>query len=86
MNKKIKELAEQATRRYDRLGFEIPFAQPDLEEFAELIVRDIQAILTDAELLYIHSQETDFRSKSQTDGAVAAIQYISNKIKQRFGE
>lgn len=39
MNERLKELAEQATRKYDRLGDEIPFAQPDLEIFAELIVR-----------------------------------------------
>jgi hypothetical protein len=49
MNNLIKELAEQATRKYDRLGFEIPFAQPDLELFAELIV------LKCAELCYNHS-------------------------------
>ena len=40
MNPQIKELAEQATRKYDRLGNDIPFAQPDLELFAELIVRE----------------------------------------------
>lgn len=39
MNERLRELAEQATRKYDRLGDEIPFAQPDLEIFAELIVR-----------------------------------------------
>jgi hypothetical protein len=38
MNERIKELAEQATKKYDRLGNEIPFAQPDLEKFAQLIV------------------------------------------------
>jgi len=40
MNKRIKELADEATRKYDRLGFEIPFAQPDLELFAKLIIRE----------------------------------------------
>jgi hypothetical protein len=40
MNTKILELAHAATRKYDRLGFEIPFAQPDLEEFAELIIQE----------------------------------------------
>lgn len=40
MNEKIKELAEQATRKYDRLGFEIPFAQPDLQDFAALIINE----------------------------------------------
>lgn len=40
MNERIQELAEQATKKYDRLGNEIPFAQPDLEKFAELIVRE----------------------------------------------
>jgi hypothetical protein len=40
MNERIRELAEQATKKYDRLGNEIPFAQPDLEKFAELIIRE----------------------------------------------
>ena len=40
MNKLLHELAEQATRKYDRLGDDIPFAQPDLEVFAELIIRE----------------------------------------------
>jgi hypothetical protein len=40
MNERIRELAEQATKKYDRLGNEIPFAQPDLEKFAELIVQE----------------------------------------------
>jgi hypothetical protein len=38
MNHQIRILAEQAIKKYDRLGNEIPFAQPDLEKFAELIV------------------------------------------------
>jgi len=50
MNERIRELAEQATKKYDRLGNEIPFAQPDLEKFAELIVRDIHA--------YVDSMDT----------------------------
>jgi hypothetical protein len=43
MNERIRELAEQATKKYDRLGNEIPFAQPDLEKFAELIVQECVA-------------------------------------------
>ena len=43
MNERIRQLAEQATKKYDRLGNEIPFAQPDLEKFAELIVRECAA-------------------------------------------
>ena len=38
MNEQIKLLAEQATIKYDRLGFEIQFAQADLEQFANLIL------------------------------------------------
>jgi len=49
MNERIKELAEQATKKYDRLGNEIPFAQPDLEKFAELIVRECADIADKAE-------------------------------------
>jgi len=40
MNERIRELADEATKKYDRLGNEIPFAQPDLEKFAQLIVRE----------------------------------------------
>jgi hypothetical protein len=40
MNERIRQLADEATRKYDRLGNDIPFAQPDLEKFAELIVRE----------------------------------------------
>lgn len=40
MNERIRELAEQATREYDRLGNEIPFAHPDLEKFSRLIVEN----------------------------------------------
>lgn len=40
MKGKILELAHEATRKYDRLGFEIPFAQPDLEDFANLIIQE----------------------------------------------
>ena len=50
MNERILELAEQATRKYDRLGCEIPFAQPDLEKFAELIVRKCCDVLYDNEM------------------------------------
>jgi len=45
MNERIRELAEQATKKYDRLGNEIPFAQPDLEKFAQLIVRDCMDVV-----------------------------------------
>jgi hypothetical protein len=48
MNERIRELAEQATKKYDRLGNEIPFAQPDLEKFAELIVRECAGVGYDA--------------------------------------
>jgi hypothetical protein len=39
MNANLQTLLEESTRKYDRLGNEIPFAQPDLELFAELIIR-----------------------------------------------
>jgi hypothetical protein len=49
MNHQIRILAEQATKKYDRLGNEIPFAQPDLEKFAELIVLKCAEIADTAE-------------------------------------
>jgi hypothetical protein len=45
MNERIRKLADEATRKYDRLGNDIPFAQPDLEKFAELIVRESADVL-----------------------------------------
>ena len=50
MNHQIRILAEQATKKYDRLGNEIPFAQPDLEKFAELIVRECLSYAKDGDL------------------------------------
>jgi acetoin utilization deacetylase AcuC-like enzyme len=47
MNERIKELAEQATKKYDRLGNDIPFAQPDLEKFADSIVWECMKICED---------------------------------------
>jgi len=47
VNKRILEIAEQATRRYDRLGYEIPFATPDLEVFAQLIIRECAQLVND---------------------------------------
>jgi len=49
MNERIRQLADEATKKYDRLGNEIPFAQPDLEKFAELIVRECVAICQDVD-------------------------------------
>jgi len=49
MNHQIRILAEQATKKYDRLGNEIPFAQPDLEKFAELIILKCAEIADTAE-------------------------------------
>jgi hypothetical protein len=49
MNHQIRLLAEQATKKYDRLGNEIPFAQPDLEKFAQLIVLKCAEIADTAE-------------------------------------
>jgi len=40
MNPKLLELAELATTKYDRLGFEIPYAQPDLEAYGLLIINE----------------------------------------------
>lgn len=45
MNKNLQRLAEQATRKYDRLGSEIPFAQPDLELFAKSIAQECAVLV-----------------------------------------
>jgi hypothetical protein len=54
MNERIRELAEQATKKYDRLGNEIPFAQPDLEKFAELIVFECVGLCSDPVVVLQH--------------------------------
>jgi hypothetical protein len=72
MNEHILELAERATRRYDRLGFEIPFAQPDLEKFAELVVLECAAYLNGAAEVY------DQQDQDTCDRA-------ARHIKQYFG-
>lgn len=36
----IKQLLKQSTRLYDRLGNNIPFAQPEIELFSELLIRE----------------------------------------------
>lgn len=49
MNGKILELAHAATQKYDRLGFENPFAQPDLEDFAHLIINEcVKAVMEES--------------------------------------
>ena len=60
MNERIRQLAEQATRKYDRLGNEIPFAQPDLEEFAQLIVRECCNIADEVERADMDSLASKF--------------------------
>jgi hypothetical protein len=47
MNERIRELAEQATQKYDRLGYEIPFSQPDLEVFAKLLIKECAEVAND---------------------------------------
>lgn len=57
MNEHIKRLAKQATRRYDRLGNEIPWAQPDLEKFAELIVLECTGYLNGPAEVYNQNEQ-----------------------------
>jgi hypothetical protein len=74
MNNLIKELAEQATQKYDRLGNEIPYAQPDLELFAELIVTRCASIVS----LY--------RRDNMQDIAVAdTLESAYHEIRNTFG-
>jgi hypothetical protein len=88
MNERIRELAEQATKKYDRLGNEIPFAQPDLEKFAELIVQECIAQCEQV------ATAADAKSKSKfvTDdgrmlheGMWGGAKNCSGQIKQHFG-
>jgi hypothetical protein len=80
MNERIRELAEQATKKYDRLGNEIPFAQPDLEKFAELIVMECISIV-----------EPTQHHKAFAQGYVGGVDGLElldskvKKIKQHFG-
>ena len=87
MNERIKELASQATKKYDRLGNEIPFAQPDLEKFAELIVRECADIcinenVSNLDLKVIHESGKftvqDLATKSCGEN-------LAKRIKEHFG-
>lgn len=62
MNERIQLLAEQATRKYDRLGNDIPFAQPDLELFAQLIVQECidAAVEAQADFYIVHNIKSRF--------------------------
>jgi hypothetical protein len=82
MNERIYELAEQATKKYDRLGNEIPFAQPDLEKFAELIVRECLSIV-DEQKECLHEEEKYWHDRDY--GYALAVDDASKGIKQFFG-
>lgn len=79
MNERIKQLAEQATKKYDRLGNEIPFAQPDLEKFAQLIVRECVQVCEPI-LDEPYENMTEF-GKGLVEGQDVAIE----RIKEHFG-
>ena len=74
MNERIRELAEQATRKYDRLGNEIPFAQPDLEKFAELIVRECA-----------RSIEKTIETNCDTDSEKMGCEFAITDLLKHFG-
>jgi hypothetical protein len=80
MNERILEIAEEATRRYDRLGFEIPFAQPDYEKFAELIVRECIAQIEEVKQIDAGHPPPDYK-QGMKDGMFVAIE----TIKEHFG-
>jgi len=77
MNHQIRILAEQATKKYDRLGNEIPFAQPDLEKFAELIVRECEKVAKDGPWYY--------DTPSLRSGWQNPINHVCNVMKEHFG-
>jgi len=77
MNHQIRLLAEQATKKYDRLGNEIPFAQPDLEKFAELIVRECEKVAKDGPWYY--------DTPSLRSGWQNPINHVCNVMREHFG-
>jgi len=77
MNHQIRLLAEQATKKYDRLGNEIPFAQPDLEKFAELIVRECEKVAKDGAWYY--------DTPSLRSGWQNPINHVCNVMREHFG-
>lgn len=76
INKSFEELAEQATRRYDRLGCEIPFAQPDLELFAKLIVQECALTLYKSA---VRDKQAGFAHEAKV------MELAGHMIKQHFG-
>jgi len=88
MNHQIRILAEQATKKYDRLGNEIPFAQPDLEKFAELIVQECVAqcerVATDADAMTKSKFVTD-AGRQLHEGMWGGAKNCAAGIKEHFG-
>lgn len=82
MNTKLLELAQAATRKYDRLGNEIPFAQPDLEEFANLIVGQCIDIIESYRIPVGNSPAGELAAEWTYD----ALKEIRDDIKETFGE
>ena len=86
MNHQIRILAEQATKKYDRLGNEIPFAQPDLEKFAELIVKECLAIIqTEVSMKYKDGWEQHGVSDDWAAGHYNASLESRVFLKRHFG-
>ena len=81
MNHQIRILAEQATKKYDRLGNEIPFAQPDLEKFAELIIRECIDKITTYDLVPGHSAKWE----DIYDIHTRLLQDLGEELKEHFG-
>jgi hypothetical protein len=74
MNQKIRELAEQADCKIDRLGY----GEGDLEKFAELIVRECITTMTNL--------ESDIKQQFpwKKEDVVSTSGHIQ-KLKEHFG-
>jgi len=84
MNKRIRQLAEQATT-IEEYGWGASYSNFDREKFAELIVRECAEIALEqkkwVEDMKVHNPEDEVWNKAR----IQQSQHIVDKIKQHFG-
>lgn len=87
MNKRIKELAAEATSWYTERAQGAPVAWEWEEKFAELIVRECMTICKETQANYFKHRKVadDFTDKNIYAEGEAASDIIKYKIKKHFG-
>lgn len=87
MNDRIKELAEQATKRYPATESSGEFSTFDKEKFAKLMVKDFMTMCSELQAQYLTSRKStmDFDEKNIYAEGEAACDILRHKVKKKFG-